>query len=119
MLPTKIEGTPKANGVAFAFDYDDGPGKRVTGRQRWQIEGQELRAVSGNRSERFRIAEQRSTGPGDLTLVFDGKGRENDAPVMVRTIVARRGETLSITRMTRAPSAPFLMRHAYWLKAAP
>lgn len=116
VLPTKAKATANANGIAFAFDYDDGPGKGVTATQRWRIEGNELRVESHDGTERFRIAEHRSTGPSELTLAFDGEGRENGVPVLVRTIVARRGDTLSITRMTRIDGTPFLMRHAYWLK---
>lgn len=119
VLPTNAEAMSETNGIALAFDFDDGPGKRVTATQRWRIESDQLRIESRDGTERFHLVEYRSSGPDELTLVFDGEGRENDAAVLVRTIVARRGNTLSITRMTRTNGTPFLMRHAYWLKSAP
>lgn len=115
VLPTQAEIAMEPNGAAFRFGYDDGPGKRVTGTQRWLVTGDELRVESDGPTERYRISELRSSGADEMTLVFDGTGRENGVPVSARTIVARRGDTLSITRMTRASGAPFLMRHAYLL----
>lgn len=53
------------------------------------------------------------TATGDLTMVADGTGRENGAPVIVRTTVTLRGTALSISRASRKPGEPFLMRDAY------
>jgi hypothetical protein len=53
--------------------------------------------------------------PAALTLVAVGRGEDNGRPVSVRTILTRRGETLSIARLTQRPGEPLLLRHAYEL----
>ena len=44
------------------------------------------------------------------------KGEENGKPVIARKILTRQGDTLRITKMTRAPGEPFLMRQSYELR---
>jgi len=106
-------------GLRLAFSYDDGPGKTVTGRARWQLrhhDGADWLRTDADGPEARIVQFDVEPGSGDLTLVADGPIRENDAPRLARTILTRRGDTLRITKLTRAPGEPFLMRDSYELR---
>ncbi|RKG68867.1 hypothetical protein, partial [Corallococcus terminator] len=72
----------------------------------------------GGDREEMKIIERRGGGAAmELTLVAEGRGEENKQPVEVRTVLTRRGAVLSISRLTRRPGEPFLLRHVYRLSA--
>ena len=119
-LPTRLDALQRSAGVVLRWTYDDGPGKIVRSKTGWTIDPvRRTLSSGGNRStDRAAIIEFDCVPKtGELTLVADGKATENGAPVIARTIVTRRGARLRITRMTRKPGQPFLMRDAYELTA--
>ena len=118
VLPTLL--VADADG-GLAFTFDDGPGKTVDSRETWSIDasGRLLSIGEGGGVQRFDIVEYRSNGRADdATLVAAGMGRDNDRPVQVRIVVTRRGDRLTITRLTQSPGEPFLLRDAYRLTKA-
>jgi hypothetical protein len=118
VLPTLLAAD--ANG-ALAFTFDDGPGKAVDSREAWSIDATRRVLTIGGSSaaETFDIVEYRSNGRADdATLVAYGMGRDNDRPVQVRIVLTRRGDQLTITRLTQQPGEPFLLRDAYRMKKA-
>lgn len=117
LTSASITGTDGA--LQASFSYDDGPGKTVRSTQTWQLDvsGQQLR-IDGNQQPQA-VAESR-TGPGtELTLVAQGDGQDNGQRVQVRSVLTRRGDTLTLSRQTRSPGQPWLMRHAYHLSKEP
>ncbi|RKH05170.1 S41 family peptidase [Corallococcus carmarthensis] len=122
VLPTLLTVTGEGNEARLAFTFDDGPGKTVRASQvlRIRADGGGLESEEETSTERMRILERRG-GPDarELTLVADGSGHENGAPVEVRTVLTRRGDVLSLSRLTRRPGEPFLLRHVYRLTPRP
>jgi hypothetical protein len=116
ILPTTAIGSPLDDGATLDFTFDDGPGKTVRSREHWRLaaDGKVLTSGAGPDVEAMTIVERRG-GPraGDLTLVAEGHGQENGLPVAVRTIVTRRADRLSISRLTQRPGQPYLLRHGY------
>ncbi len=120
-LPTLLSAHSDAKGLVLEWTYDDGPGKTVRSSARWSIDPSKRNLImtSGKTREVATITELDVVpGTSDFTMVADGTGSENDATVMVRTILTRRGGDLSISRASRKPGEPFLMRDAYALKLA-
>ena len=54
--------------------------------------------------------------PGEATLVARGQRQENGAAVDVRLVVARRADSLSISRSTALPGELLLLRDVYLLQ---
>jgi hypothetical protein len=117
VLPTLLQG----RAMVLDFTYDDGPGKTVTSREIWQpdADGAGLTIRSGKDASHFAISEWRQLADGSQTLVLDGKGRDNDRPVLKRLVVTRLGDRLRLTDMSRTPGTPFLLRHALELTLQP
>lgn len=117
-LPTVMQ----SDGQSLSWTFDDGPGKTVRSSERWVFDatGKSLTITSGNptaKPEIWQVAEARAAADGKaVTLVLDGKGEENGRPVITRKVLTRQGGTLRITKMTRAPGEPFLMRQSYDLR---
>jgi hypothetical protein len=121
ILPTRMSGAAAADGATLAFTFDDGPGKTVRSSERWALsaDGRTLRVGDGAEMEEMRVVERRGgLQAGDLTLVAEGRGQDNGVAVAVRTIVTRRGDALSIARLTQVAGEPFLLRHGYVLGRA-
>ena len=138
VLPTSAKIAASAgNTLDVALVYDDGPGKTVRSTDTWALNddasqwrmNRDQLAVSS-----YRIAAGAGagievdagtggaprTGAGtDLSLVALGSSIENGAPVQVRLVVLRRGDTLTISRATRQPDQPWLLRHRYALAWQP
>ena len=115
VLPTSLSVV----GAQLDFGYDDGPGKFVTSREQWTI-GEGALAIKGKSSTtRYRVVEAHRAKDGAITLVFDGDETENGARVAARIIVTRLGAALRISALTHQRGAPYLLRHAYELRAAP
>lgn len=122
VLPTKLTVTGTGDEARLAFTFDDGPGKTVQASQwlRLLADGGVLAGEERHAPERMRVLERRGGGDArELTLVAEGTGNENGASVEVRTVLARRGDVLSLSRLTRRPGEPFLLRHAYRLSLHP
>ncbi|WP_404365468.1 S41 family peptidase [Corallococcus coralloides] len=115
VLPTLLTVTGEGEEARLAFTFDDGPGKTVRASQVLRIRAG-LESEEGRSTERMRILERRGGRDArELTLVAEGTGHENGAPVEVRTVLTRRGDALSLSRLTRRPGEPFLLRHVYRL----
>jgi hypothetical protein len=115
-MPTQLHSSADGRDQTLAFSVDDGPGKMVQSQERWQLsaDGTILRVGQGPDLDEMKVVESRPLADG-FTLVADGQGRENGKDVRTRTILTRRGDVLSIARLTGLPSQPLLMRHAYRL----
>ncbi|RKH15245.1 hypothetical protein D7X74_18730 [Corallococcus sp. CA047B] len=118
ILPTTLEATGDGEEIRFAFTFDDGPGKTVRSTESWRIRDEGRTLVTGEDREEMKILERRGgSAAAELTLVAEGRGEENKQPVEVRTVLTRRGAVLSISRLTRRPGEPFLLRHVYRMSA--
>lgn len=119
-LPTLMTATGPDSSLAIAWTFDDGPGKTVRSAEHWAFspDAKTLTITEGQSRETMAVVELRRAAGGALTLVADGRGRENGQPVMVRTILTRDGNLLRLTRMSRQPGQPFIMRHSYQLRPA-
>ncbi|MCY1044400.1 S41 family peptidase [Corallococcus sp. bb12-1] len=117
VLPTMLEAAGDGDEVRFAFTFDDGPGKTVRSTESWRLGAGGGTLITGDGAE-MKIMERRGGGEAtELTLVAEGRGQENTLPVEVRTVLTRRGAVLTISRLTRRPGEPFLLRHVYRLSA--
>lgn len=111
ILPTQLS----AAADTLDFTFDDGPGKTVRSRELWRLSDDRTTLLVDG--DEFRVVERRGgAAPGDLTLVADGPGRENDQPVEARLILARRADRLTLSRLTRGPGEAYLLRHVYTLQ---
>lgn len=122
VLPTMLEAAGDGDEVRFAFTFDDGPGKTVHSTQTWKIRDGARTLISGDGEDReeMKLIERRGGDDAtELTLVAEGRGQEDKLPVEVRTVLIRRGAVLSISRLTRRPGEPFLLRHVYRLSREP
>lgn len=122
VLPTLLTVTGEGDGVRLAFTFDDSPHKTVRTSQALRIraDGGVLASEEGDTSEAMRVLERRGGADArELTVVAEGSGHENGSPVEVRTVLIRRGTVLSLSRLTRHPGEPFLLRHVYRLSAQP
>lgn len=110
-----VQASVAADGGALDADFtiDDGPGKTVRSSAHWQLDAATgLLRIDG---ETMRISELRGGAGRDMTLVAEGKARENGDEVAVRTIWRRRGDRLSMTHLSQRPGQPWLLRNSYWL----
>jgi hypothetical protein len=118
-LPTMLTAQAEKSGLALSWTYDDGPGKTVRSATRWVVDPlrRTLTIGTGQNREVQSITEfDVSGGADDFTMISEGTGTENNAKVLIRTIVTRRGNRLGISRQSRKPGEPFLMRDAYLLE---
>lgn len=113
MLPTSASIAGPSGALLIDFVYDDGPGKIVRSSDRWALAGDTLQMERAGAP--LSVSAYRSGDGDDLTLVALGTGRDNGAEVAVRAVVLRRGDTLTISRATRLPGQPWLLRHVYRL----
>ncbi len=115
-LPTLMQ----SDGKVIAWTFDDGPAKTVQSSETWAFDasGQSLTiTAAANAPSQWRIAELRASADrASLTLVLEGKSIENGREVLARKILTRDGNRLRITKQTRLPGEPFLMRQSYELR---
>ena len=83
--------------------------------EQWSLapDGTTLTLKAGDPPARVRT--YRAGTGADVTLEVEGTGEENQQPVAMRTLLARTGDTLTITRLTQLPGQPWLTRHVYRL----
>jgi hypothetical protein len=122
-LPTTLEVTARgaADGgeLAFAYVYDDGPGKVVRSQALVRMVPGESRfssrSAEGDKRDDYRIvdglADFEARGEGSLVML--GKGTENDQAVEVRSTLTLGTTGYSLLRETRLPGQEFAFRHAY------
>lgn len=116
-LPTFLE----SNGERLDFTYDDGPGKTVRTASTWAFDAGRRTLVTGGSGapESWKVAEARMSADGAITLIFDGEATENGKAALARMIVTSSGSRLRLTRLTRNPGEPYLMRNSYELSRQP
>ncbi|HEY3637102.1 MAG TPA: S41 family peptidase [Rhizomicrobium sp.] len=114
VLPTSAVASNDLGAVSFAFTYKDGPSKIVHDTDRWSLSTDEKSLIVNGDS--YRVVEYvGGAAESDMTLVAEGSGKENDRDVIARIVVARRGGSLTLSRLTARPGEAFLMRDAYAL----
>ncbi|MFA9218341.1 MAG: S41 family peptidase [Sphingomonadaceae bacterium] len=118
ILPTSASISVRDAALRVELSYDDGPGKTVHSSQDWQLgnAGTQL-SIDGNAAPQ-RVTESRSGAAQELTLVAEGRGQDNGQDVEVRSVLTRRAGILTLSRQTRLPGQPWLLRHAYHLRHA-
>jgi hypothetical protein len=115
VLPVLADFVADGGGVQARFEIDDGPGKTVHDSAHWVLDG--ANGMLQVDDARLTVSEHRGGAGKDMTLVAEGMGTENDAPVKVRQVWQRQGDKLSLTQLSQRPGEPWLMRHSYWLHA--
>jgi hypothetical protein len=103
-------------GLTLNWTYDDGPNKIVKSSESWNYAPKSNSVTIGKAV--FGVSEF-SVSDGDkeeLTMVLDGSAVENNVKKIARIIMARRGNVMTITRMSRSQGEPFIMRDAYDMK---
>ena len=113
VLPTTVTFSGPATALQGDYVYDDGPGKTVRSRERWSLARDGSTITLEPSGTPARVTSNVDGSGADLTLEADGTGVENKQAVAVRTVVARRGDSLTITRLTQLPGQPWLTRHTY------
>jgi hypothetical protein len=111
-LPTLLA----SDGQTLNWTYDDGPNKIVKSSESWSYAPKSNSVTIGKAV--FGVSEF-SVSDGDkeeLTMVLDGSAVENNVKKIARIIMARRGNVMTITRMSRSQGEPFIMRDAYDMK---
>lgn len=112
-LPVQADVAVDGAALHADFTIDDGPGKTVRNSARWQLDV--AAGILHIDDETLHISEYRGGAGRDMTLVAEGKARENGDAVAVRTIWQRRGDRLSMTHLSQRPGQPWLLRNSYWL----
>jgi hypothetical protein len=110
VLPTTLEG----RGLTWSWIFDDGPGNTIRSSEIWHISDDHETLTVGKSSSK--ILQFDVTPAGGLTMVAEGRAKENGRAVVARTVLTQNGDQLRLTEMTRAQGEPFLMRHSYSLR---
>lgn len=112
VLPTTVTFSGPATALQGDYVYDDGPGKIVRAREQWSLAPDASTLTLEPSGTPARVTSCDGHGR-DVTFEAEGTGIENKQAVAVRTLLARRGDTLTITRLTQLPGQPWLTRHVY------
>lgn len=121
-LPTLLSTHDTASGQRLDWTYDDGPGKTVLASEGISFDASGRTAtISGDNGARdWRVVEARVSGTdGAATLVLDADILDGGRPASARLIHTLEGDRLRITKLTRTPGTPFLLRSAYDLRRRP
>lgn len=115
-LPTWLRITPQADGLRFAYIYDDGPTKTVI--ESSQVTIDPAKATYTTQSETGKPDPSTISGLEKLkngrgTLILTGKGTDNDKPADVRTTLRISRNLLEIIREVKVPGEEYKFRHAY------
>lgn len=118
ILPTGASFSPAGAGSLQAtFVFDDGPGKTVRSSETWRLAADGKSATIDGADQAMTVTELRAdpARKTDLTLVAEGSAKDNDVPVRTRSVLTRRGNILTVSRLTQLPGQPYMLRHAYYL----
>ena len=115
VLPATVTFSGPATALRGDYVYDDGPGKTVRSTEQWSLapDGATLQLDAAGAPAR--VTAYRGDHDTDLTLAAEGTGEENQQAVAVRTLLERRGDDLTITRLTQLPGQSWRVRHVYRL----
>jgi hypothetical protein len=115
-LPTTVTFSGPAAALRGDYVYDDGPNKTVRSSEHWSLapDGSTLALAADGAPARVTV--YRAGAGNDITLEAEGAGVENDQAVAVRTVLERRADALTITRLTQLPDQPWRVRHVYTLR---
>jgi hypothetical protein len=121
-LPTELEGTLASDStwVRLDFTYDDGPGKTVRDRDRFELDAA-ARVIrwgteaKGNDRARYDVtARAGGEGATPLTLTFERDGQDDNRPARLREqLTLSTGELVILKEVRFGPAAPWLFRHEY------
>jgi hypothetical protein len=116
-LPTIIDAVPRtAGGASLHFIYDDGPGKTVTGDDRFviatDVRSLDWTGVKDTLPEVFRILSVSQDGEA-IRMVAECEGSDNNAPATLRETVTITAKELVVLKEIRPVGAAFAFRHIY------
>ena len=118
-LPTILDAVPAMEGgAALRFAYDDGPGKTVTGGDRFILSADggtlDWTGVKQQSSEIFHVVRLlRSIAAGTIQLVAEREGQDDDKPATLRETITIAGTELTILKEVRPTGTDFSFRHVY------
>lgn len=122
-LPTKlrIQLAPDSSAVLMHFTYDDGPGKTVEDDDRFSADRAVATITWGgikdSLPQRFTVREAPgSRGAGNIALILEGEGSDDNKPATIRETFEITGNTLHILKETRPTGGEFGFRHEYRFK---
>ena len=118
-LPTLLDAAPGVDaGAALRFTYDDGPGKTVTGGDRFILAADlatlDWTGVKEQSPEIFRVVSLvRNDAAGTIRLVAEREGQDDDKPATLREKITLGRTELTILKEVRPTGADFSFRHVY------
>ena len=118
VLPTTVTFSGPSSALQGDYVYDDGPGKTVRSSEHWALSDDGATLSLDPSGTPARVTAFHLGSELDMTLEAEGAGEENKQAVAVRTQLERHGSALTITRLTRLPGQPWLVRHVYRLTQA-
>ena len=120
-LPTILNAAPGAEGgAALLFTYDDGPGKTVTGGDRFILSADagtlDWTGVKQASPELFRVVSlERNDEAGTIRLVAEREGQDDHKPATLRETITLGRTELTILKEVRPTGSDFSFRHVYRL----
>ena len=118
-LPTILDAAPGADaGADLRFTYDDGPGKTVTGGDRFVLAADaatlDWTGVKEQSPDIFRVVSLlRSDDAGTIRLVVELEGQDDNKPATLRETITLGRTELTILKEVRPTGAEFSFRHVY------
>ena len=119
-LPTILDATAGVDGgAALRFTYDDGPGKTVTGGDRFLSNDAGTLDWTGIKQETpeiFRVVSLiRTDEAGTIRLVAEREGEDDHRPATRRETITLGRTELTILKEVRPTGTDFSFRHEYHL----
>lgn len=118
-LPTILDAAPRdEGGAALHFIYDDGPGKTVTGGDRFILSADaralDWTGVKEQSPEIFRVVSLlRNEDGGTIQLVAEREGQDDNKPATLRETITIGKTELTILKEVRPNGTDFSFRHVY------
>ena len=118
-LPTILDASAGTEGgAALHFSYDDGPGKTVTGDDRFVLSGDastlDWTGVKESSPEIFRVVSLRGgDGAGTIRLIVELEGQDDHKPATLRETITLGKTELTILKEVRPTGTDFMFRHVY------
>ena len=120
-LPTIVDIAPRADGgTLLHFTYDDGPGKAVTGDDRFVLSADasalDWTGIRDTAPEIFRVVSLTRDGANGIRLVVEREGDDDHKPATLRETISAGDSEITILKEVRPTGAAFPFRHQYRLK---
>ena len=108
------------NVLAFAYEYDDGPGKIVRSSDRITIDPAartyRIQNSDGTYDATFTVQGLAEFGAASRSVVLLGKGDENGVAVDLRITITADGASMTMLRESKQPGGDWLFRNQYTLR---